>query len=105
VQPTDGYLWLVFSAHRSIPAFPTPLRRVIGHHFGPGSGFARANCFSGGLVFTLGSHKPTISASQISSLGGSLVQGWKLFSQAFSSMKRPDNKCRAGRCRQTKEHE
>src|SRR5258708_21666098 len=33
LHQTDGYLWLVFSAHRSIPAFPTPLRRVIGHHW------------------------------------------------------------------------
>jgi hypothetical protein len=33
LHQTDGYLWLVFSAPRSIPAFPTPLRRVIGHHW------------------------------------------------------------------------
>src|SRR5262249_44050975 len=33
LQRTDGHLRLVFSAPRSIPAFPTPLRRVIGHHW------------------------------------------------------------------------
>jgi hypothetical protein len=33
LHQTDGCLWLVFSAPRSIPAFPTPLRRVIGHHW------------------------------------------------------------------------
>src|SRR5215471_12005138 len=32
-QETDDRVRLVFSACRSIPAFPTPLRRVIGHHW------------------------------------------------------------------------
>jgi hypothetical protein len=45
LQQTDGRLRLVFSAPRSIPAFPTPLRRVIGHHW-PWH-LARANGFSG----------------------------------------------------------
>jgi hypothetical protein len=45
LHQTDGYLRLVFSAHRSIPAFPTPLRRVIGHHW-PWY-VARANGFCG----------------------------------------------------------
>jgi hypothetical protein len=44
VQRTDGYLRLVFSAHRSMPAFPAPLRRVIGHHW-PWHWLARANSF------------------------------------------------------------
>jgi hypothetical protein len=33
VHRTDGNLRLMFFASRSIPAFPTPLRRVIGHHW------------------------------------------------------------------------
>src|SRR5258708_29344290 len=49
VQRTDGYLRLVFSPHRSIPAFPTPLRRVIGHHW-PWHRLARAICFSGRMA-------------------------------------------------------
>ena len=33
VQRTDDSFKVVFSSSRSIPAFPTPLRRVIGHHW------------------------------------------------------------------------
>jgi len=41
------HLRLVLSAPRPIPAFPTPLRRVIGHHHWPWYRLARANRFSG----------------------------------------------------------
>jgi hypothetical protein len=43
-----GYFELVFSAPRSIPAFPTPLRRALVQHW-LWHRFARANCFSGDL--------------------------------------------------------
>jgi hypothetical protein len=44
VDWTDGFVSLVLTAPRSMPAFPTPLRRIIGHHW-PWHRLARANGF------------------------------------------------------------
>src|SRR5262245_41519883 len=45
VQQTDSHFELMFSALRSLPAFPTPLRQVIGQNW-PWHSLARANLFS-----------------------------------------------------------
>src|SRR5258706_12126901 len=46
VQRTDGYRRLVFTVPRSVTAFPTPLRQIIGRHW-PWYRLAGANCFYG----------------------------------------------------------
>ena len=53
------HLRLVLSAPRPIPAFPTPLRRVIGHHHWPWYRLARANRFSGSRRPPLTTEAPT----------------------------------------------